>query len=163
MKAISNSKDLIEWAREINFGVDLHRKCDLQDIYAHTKQTNIDKFFIESELDRRLVICSISNAMSFDEVERLLSVLARYKCEKILQNEEKRLADSYSDISRRETMLEKNKRSIARKISEYRKESEYFKERTSHFRELYQRENLKRLKAQDNSKRFNIIKRALTD
>lgn len=87
MKTITTKEDLLQWAKEVNFGVSLPRKCDLQDVYAHSKQSDIDRLLIECEADRKLIICSVYNCMAFGEVERLLNVLARHKCEKRMEIE----------------------------------------------------------------------------
>jgi uncharacterized protein YoxC len=80
IKHIASKEDLLAWARFINGGCySLHDKCDLQDIYARSQRDDLDKFFIECEGDRKLVICSVNNVMAFDEVEHLLSVLAKSK------------------------------------------------------------------------------------
>jgi hypothetical protein len=57
IKHIASKEDLLAWARFINGGsYSLHDKCDLQDIYARSQRDDLDKFFIECEGDRKLVV-----------------------------------------------------------------------------------------------------------
>jgi hypothetical protein len=110
MKKIESLEDLLKWAREINSGVTLNRKVELQDVYAHSRREDLDTFFIESAGDRKLVICSVNNAMAFEEVEYLLKVLAHYKAEKLMSEE----TDA---INRRERAIEEKERVMSERLS----------------------------------------------
>jgi len=99
MKSIQSKDDFLAWAREINQGVSLSRKCDLQDVYAHSKVADIDKFFIECNGDRKLIICSVNNCMAFEEVERLLTVLAKHKVNEMVREEQAELDKSWREVA----------------------------------------------------------------
>lgn len=79
MKRIETKEDMLQWAREANSGVTIQRKCDLQDVYAHSAVADLDAAFIAAEGERKLIICAVNNTMAFEEVERLLVVLAKHK------------------------------------------------------------------------------------
>jgi len=158
MEKINSLKELLAWATEINQGVTVSRKCDLQDIYARTAQKDINKFFIQSEIDRKLVICSVRNCITFDEVERLLTVLAQHKLEDILQTEEKRLADGWIKIHRKQVALQEAKKPMYKKLKKCKEEIEDYKGRTLHFRTLYQQEATKYQQAKEDAKKYRAIK-----
>ena len=124
MKTIESTKDLLTWSREINAGITLSRKCDMQDVYAHSKQSDIDKFFIESDTDRRLVLCSVYNTMSYEEVERLLRVLAKHKLNEMIREEQTTLDKEWSDLAAAKATLEESKRAIYRRINQLEKKAE---------------------------------------
>lgn len=113
--------DMIKWAREINFGVSVNRKCDMQDEYAHTTHEDINRFFIEAEGDRKLVLCGVYNCMAFDEVERLLSVLARHKVSKQMKLEYAELDKRESALAARERAQQDSRKPYYKKLAELNK------------------------------------------
>jgi predicted RNase H-like nuclease (RuvC/YqgF family) len=117
MKTIQSVKDLIEWAEEINRGVSISRKCDMQDIYAHSQQLAIDKYFIAAEGQRRLIICSVNNTMAFEEVERLLKVLAKHHVNSLLNQEQDDLDAAWRKLAEEKNAFENAKKQIYRKIT----------------------------------------------
>lgn len=95
-RKIETKEQMLEWAKEINFLNPI--KCDMQDIYAHSKREDLDRFFIELEGERKLVICSVNNVMAFEEVEHLLSVLAKHKVSQQMKIEYKELDERISEF-----------------------------------------------------------------
>jgi hypothetical protein len=87
MRTIKSKEDLVQWAREVN--------PDYQDYYMHSDLKAIDKWFIETNGDRKLILCSVFNTMSYDEVERLLLVWAKNKAQAIIDEEAESLNADY--------------------------------------------------------------------
>jgi len=121
MKTIQTIDDFMAWAREINSGISLARKCDMQDIYAHSKQSDINKLFIDSNTDRKLVLCSVYNVMAYDEVERLLKVLAKHKTKELIEAGHEELNKEWFEIRKGQAALLEAKRHIYKKINELEK------------------------------------------
>ena len=87
MKTIETKEQLIQWAQEINRGLTTKQKCDYQDIFAHSAMDDIKRFFIESNGERNIILCSIFNTMAYDTVEMLLKHWAKVKAQNILDKE----------------------------------------------------------------------------
>lgn len=100
MKRIQSKQDFLAWANEINRGVSLSRKCELQDVYGHSTVAEIDQAFIDADGDRALIICSVTNNQSFGEVERLLKVLAKHKVNELLKQEQDELDKSWKEVAK---------------------------------------------------------------
>jgi septal ring factor EnvC (AmiA/AmiB activator) len=107
MKKIETVNELLAWAQRINNrSYTIKEKCDLQDIYARSQRTVLDKLFIEAESERKLVICSVNNVMAFDEVEHLLDVLAKHKARKQWEIDNAEIEKRYSELSHKEYTFE---------------------------------------------------------
>jgi hypothetical protein len=160
MRTIGTEQDFLRWAQEINSGVTIARKCDMQDIYAHTPQNTITSLFLASN-DRKLLLCSIYNTMAYDEVERLLKELARQKTNELLREEQDDLDTHYALIQTREVALIEAKRAIYRKISDLEKANRRQAERIEklEINLLSAKERNKRLEA--SARKFDLIKKVL--
>lgn len=162
MRTIESKNDFISWASEVNRGITLARKCDMQDIYAHTTVANIDKFFLEADGERKLILCSINNCMAFEEVERLIVVLAKDQARKQLARHYGQLEKEEYALQARIKTFEESKKPIFKRIEELRREAGYFLERTNHFRTLYQQEATKLQQYQDKANKFDTLKNILS-
>lgn len=121
MKRIESVTDFIQWAKEVNAGITEKRKCDMQDIYAHSSRNELDRFFIESEGDRKLIICSVNNVMAFDEVEHLLNQLARHKCNRQMEQEYKELDRREGALAARERAQQDSRKPYHKKLASLQK------------------------------------------
>jgi hypothetical protein len=124
-KTISSKDELLQWAREINNGLasDVKRKCDYQDYYMRATRADLDRWFLESDMDRRLVICSVNNVLAFDEVERLLGVLARAKVERAYEESERDIDKRYVELAAKERIFEECKKPIFKRIASLKREN----------------------------------------
>jgi len=118
MKRIESKDDFIKWAKEINAGITEKRKCDMQDIYAYSGRNDLDRFFIESEGERKLIICGVNNIMAFEEVEHLLNILARHKCNKQMEAEYKELDRRDAALAARERAQQDSRKPYHKKLRE---------------------------------------------
>ena len=116
MLRIENKADMLIWATYINNNIGhlaTGERCDLQDIWGHSGVNTVNSAFCESS-ERKLIICSVSNVMSFQEVENLLSALANYK----IAAERKEL---YDDIDKREAALNIREQAFKESMKPYHK------------------------------------------
>lgn len=121
MKRIETPADLIQWANEINQTIGhmtAGKKADLQDVYARSTEAQIDAAFLadENKHARKLIVCSVNNIMAFEEVERLLNVLARHKCIKQAEIDEVEYQRRMNEIHARENAFREAQKPIHKKI-----------------------------------------------
>ena len=161
MNRIETIEDLMEWAKEINSGVTVARKCDLQDVYAHSKQSDIDRLFLDDGTDRRLVLCSVYNTMAYGEVERLLKVRGKSLLNKMIREEQDSLDRQYSELSSRESTFESAKKHIYKRIADLNTEKANLQKQNSRFRELYHKEQKRANLNEKDAKRYQQIKSLL--
>ena len=116
-QTITNAAELVQWATYINNSIGMMNageKADLQDVYARSLRADLDNAFIFSNNERKLVICSVNNLMAFEEVEHLLSFLARHKV-----NQERQ--ELYNDFDKRESNLDTRERTFKDMMKPYHK------------------------------------------
>jgi hypothetical protein len=102
IKKIESVADMLAWAKAVNSGLSINEKCEAQDIYARSLRADLDKFFIASEGERKLVICSVNNVMAFDEVEHLLLKLAQHKVDKEMEDHLAIITERYNELHGKE-------------------------------------------------------------
>jgi hypothetical protein len=165
---IETADDLLKWARTVNSNLQSAAICDLQDVYAHSQTETIDRLFIECKGDRALIICSVRNAMAFEEVERLLKVLAQHKVKAMMEAEYAEFDKRLVELVKRERIFEECKKPIHKKIHELtantqwlelnldraRKDEAVAMERTRHWESLYR-------EAQEKAAKYDNIKSLL--
>jgi chromosome segregation ATPase len=126
IRQIETAADLMQWADAVNTGILNIPKCDMQDIYARSQQETIDKLFIEST-ERALILCSVYNTMSYDEVERLLKVLAHSKVQKQMQLEYAELDERIKEIDNRAAAQANREHEFKNMMKPYHKRLETLK------------------------------------
>jgi len=135
MKRIESKEDMVKWAREVNSGLTQKAKCDYQDIWAHSSRVDIDRFFIEANGDRKIIVCSVYNTMAYEEVEHLLTVLAKHKANKIIDKEIEEYNKVYDtrsyELLVREKAFSDCRKSYWKRIKSLRVKSEHLTTRTS--------------------------------
>lgn len=114
---IATAEDFIAWAKDINNGMPISKKCDLQDVYGHSRRCDIDSAFIAAEGERRLILCAVNNVMAFEEVEHLLSVLAKHKTNTLLKEECAELDEKTIALAKERAAFENEKKSLLGQIS----------------------------------------------
>ena len=116
MRTIKSTEELVQWAKEVNQGLTTKQKPDYQDYYAHSAVKDIEKWFIETNGDRKLILCSVYNTMAYEEVERLMLAWAKHKAQAIIDQEAEFYANEYTAkvraLSDRETAVELRERDI---------------------------------------------------
>lgn len=125
MKTIQTREDLIKWAREVNCGLGMAKKADYQDIYAHSFEEDIERFFLDSASDRALILCSVYNTMSYDTVEKLLKCLVRAKVQKQMKDEYEELDKRESALAKRESSFKESMKPFHQKMTKLRKRNEF--------------------------------------
>jgi len=166
MKTIETTEQLITWAKEVNNGVSLSRKCDLQDIIGHSNKETLKKLFIAANGSRNLITCSFYNTMSYDFVEEMLLALAKHKAQALIDKESERLETEWT---KREERLEDGKKAIYKKIATLKNnidklESKLEREKAENAvlrkKKMELSDEVKRLSV--DAERFNIIKKLLS-
>ncbi|HNS55597.1 MAG TPA: hypothetical protein PKO34_00970 [Smithellaceae bacterium] len=173
MKFIETTEQLIAWAKEVNNGVSLSRKCDLQDIIGHSNTERLKELFISANGSRNLITCSFYNTMSYDFVEEMLLALAKHKAQALIDKESERLETEWTErfvlLEKREERLKDGKTVIYKKIATLkntlaRLESKLEREKDENAvlrkKKMELSGEVERLSA--DAKRFNIIKSLLS-
>jgi uncharacterized protein YhaN len=114
---IAKAEDFIAWAKDVNNGTPIAKKCDLQDVYGRSRRCDIDSAFIAAEGERRLILCAVNNVMAFEEVEHLLSVLARHKTNSLLKEECAELDEKTAALAKERATFEDEKKSLLGQIA----------------------------------------------
>lgn len=161
MKTIENDIDFLKWAQEINMGVTISRKCDLQDVYGHSRQSTIDKLFCSDVADRKLLACSINNCMGYHEVERLLVVLSRVKCNLMIAEEQEAIDNKWNEIEREKAELLESKRAIYRRINTLERKCNRLQLLADSFKAVCSEERNKAAEYRSKSKKYDKIKSLL--
>jgi hypothetical protein len=125
VRTIQSKEDLVQWAKEVNNGLSIKQKPDYQDYYAHSTRADINKFFIEANGERALIVCSVHNCMAYEEVERLLTVLANHKARKVINEEIEYYANQgaarLNALNKDREIFEAEKRSFKESMKPYHK------------------------------------------
>lgn len=133
LRTITNSAEFMAWAREVNQGLHTPAKiADWQDVYAHSKRGVLDSLINNSDVDLRLIMCSIYNTMGYDEVEHMLQVRAAFKVQVQINKEyeelDRKTAKAEEDLNRqrlellqREDRLKNAVKSINKRVEKWRK------------------------------------------
>lgn len=125
-RRLESEADMIRWAEDINSGVahDIQVKCDYQDIWAHSGYNELEKMFIASEGKRSLIVCSMMNVLSYDEVERMLKALYKQKANKIINETidewEKKYHEREKELSAKEARFNESKKAYWKRMRELR-------------------------------------------
>jgi hypothetical protein len=148
LNSIQSKDDLVQWAKEVNFGISTEQKCRYQDIYAHSNKDDIEKFFIETVSDRALILCSVYNTMSYDTVEQLLKHLAWHKMSEQMKIEYEELDKKVSTLAAKERAFQESMKPFHKRMSELRKRNEFLEHAFSDIkaREAYLVEDSRALK-----------------
>lgn len=130
MKRIENQEDMLRWARAINSGLMReHDKCDYQDVWAHSDQKTLDDLFMACNGDRKLVLCSVYNTMSYDEVERLLLHYGKVKGTKLVNDayaaEMVEVNKMRGDVYKRENALTASLKTYWKRITALKRDNSF--------------------------------------
>lgn len=139
MTRIENKTDMLIWARHINnniINMPMSDKCDLQDIWGHSAVGKIQDAFIACEGERKLVICSVSNVMDFQQVEDLLSHLAQYKCRKQREIDEEEFIKRDAELFRKEQAFKDAMKPYHKRMKELRRQNELLKSSNESIQQL---------------------------
>ena len=128
IKRIESKEDMLKWARAINNNpLSIAEKCDFQDAWARSNYKDLERFFMECNGDRKLVLCGVYNTMSYDEVERLLLHYAKTKGNEIVNkaydSEMVEVNKMRSDVFKRESTLKDCLKSYWKRIASLRKDN----------------------------------------
>jgi hypothetical protein len=145
MRTINSKEDLVQWANEVNRGLTTKQKPDYQDYYAHSIQKDLDKWFLEANGERKLILCSVYNTMAYEEVERLLLVWAKEKAQRIIDRDMEetnkyyeeqcaKLATREKALSAKEQAFQECKKPIHKHIAGLRERNTFLEQSFSRMR-----------------------------
>lgn len=134
IKKIETKEDMLMWATAINNNpMSISEKCDFQDIWARSDRKTLDRLFIESNGSRNIIICSVHNTMSYEEVERLLKTWATDKANKIINTELETLTSDHmtklNEVNRRENAINSCLKGYWKRIADLRRSNSELKRR----------------------------------
>lgn len=137
---------------------------DFQDVIGQSTMSDMFDYYHALEIPvRHTFIWACSTCLAMDT---FLEIIRMVVCQSVIIAEEERLYKQYNDkaesVTRESTELHESKRTIYKKLRELNSSVEYFTERTSHFRTLYQQEATKREQAQKDATKYRQIKNLLS-
>lgn len=173
LKRIESKEDMLRWAKEVNNGITIKQKCDYQDIWARSNREDLNKFFIENNGDRALILCSIHNTMAYDEIETLLLHLAKVKAQKIIDKEIEYYSTDYlkklGDITKRENSLKDCLKGYWKRIAllrksniELRRRDTYRDQEISNYKERIRKLQSEVYEYKEKADKYDTMKRLLT-
>lgn len=159
IKKIETKEDMLAWANAINnHPMSISEKCDFQDIWARSDRKTLDRLFIESNGSRNIIVCSVHNTMSYEEVEHLLKTWAADKANKIINAEIETLTSDHmtklNEVNRKENALNGCLKGYWKRIADLRKSNAELKRRNdAHLNEIDHLRGLLRM-ANENSRLY---------
>lgn len=145
MKQINTVEDLIRWATIVNQGLTIQKKCDMQDVYAHSGYNELLEMFMQCN-NRKLVLCSVYNTMGYDEVERLLKHFAKQKGMEVADKE---INERLNNISKREVELFQKEQTFKECHKSYWKRMKQLKDRN----QLLENHNIKLMQKEEKARK----------
>jgi len=172
IRKIESPREFKEWAEEVNMGVTLKRKCELQDVIGRSSMEKLKELFVAANGSRDLILCSLYNTMSYQVVEEMLHHLANHKAREIIAKEEDRLNSTWNErfgkFNKTEHAFNESRKAIFKKIRQMRERLSQLENKNNNLnnkvkqleKEKWQMtETIRRLS--ENSAKYETIKKLL--
>ena len=148
MKRIESAEQFVDWAKRVNLA-GFKDLPDLQDEFARSETAQLRRWFVELKETtiRELLVFSIQKAMGSSLLLDFVRRYAREWAEERIQEDEERIAAQYSEVARKNQVLDTEKSLYEQTIKDLRNELALEHRRLERSREenILQRETIEGL------------------
>ena len=113
-RSITDHKDLMDWAKEVNMG-NYKSVCDLQDIFARSDEKTLKTFFLDAgKYDREMIVFAINKAMGQERMFEFVKTWARRQAEIVIRDNDKALDARFDELNEARRAFDLEKETIAK-------------------------------------------------
>jgi len=133
MKKIESMEDLKLWIQRVNSGNSNKAMCDLQDVFAHSEEKELVKFFLSQDVyEKELTAFCIGKAMGQEKLFRFMKSWAREQAHKVIEENEVDLGKRFDQLNKERYEFEMEKQNAAKRLATLKAENKRLHELVDH-------------------------------